>query len=171
MLETIEVMGIEVKNLSIFNILVGEDRNGKEEVLDALRSSSANLVKNVLKKSQKYTLEDLEQTKEYRIIKILHNLYAAKYNMHFISKIDTGVHYTNLQEILTLLIETAIEDGLQFFVTTDSLDLLQAIQDVEKKIGKHISVHRINLPKKMCINYSYPEILRSLELDEEMRGL
>lgn len=168
MLETIEVMGIELRNLSRFNILVGEDRNGKEDVLDALRT---NLAKDALKKSHKDILEDLELSKESRINMILCDLYAAKNRACFISRITMGVHYTDLSKILTTLITVAIEDDLQFFVTTDSLDLLKAIQDVETEIGKHTSVHRINLPKKMCINYTYPEILRSLEIDEEMRGL
>ena len=168
MLETIEVMGIELRNLSRFNILVGKDRNGKEDVLDALRT---NLAKDVLKKSHKDILEDFELSKEYRINKILHDLYAAKHRVKFISKIDTGIHYTNLSNVITLLVQLAIEDALQFFVTTDSLELLQSIQDVETGIGGHISVHRINLPKKMCINYTYQEILGSLEIDEEMRGL
>lgn len=108
-----------------------------------------------------------------RILTLIMNLVSAKNGVLLVDEIDTGLHYSVIEDMWRVIIKTAIRLDIQVFATTHSRDCLDALAGVledEEDWGDDIvQVHRIEADNEKTVAYSRDEIITAARSHIEVR--
>lgn len=89
-----------------------------------------------------------------------------------IDEIDTGLHYTVMKNMWTLISGAAAELDVQVFATTHSSDCIKSLADLcyqETFVADNVSLQRIERDKPTAVPYSAEEIEIAAERQIEVR--
>ena len=107
-----------------------------------------------------------------RLLALSLSLVRASGGFLLIDEIDTGLHWTVMEEMWNLVIDAAVSSSIQVFATTHSLDcinglaaLLKKRQDLEDKV----SVQKIERQLDHSVSFRAPDIITAADLSIELR--
>ena len=89
-----------------------------------------------------------------------------------LDEIDTGVHYSRLQAMWTMVIRAAQELDIQVFATTHSLDCLRALDEAlasDSTTGSDIAIHRIERSLHQAVSLNSSQFGRAIARQSEIR--
>lgn len=108
----------------------------------------------------------------WRLLGLLAGLLNCKNGVFLVDEIDTGLHYTVLQKMWSMVAVVAEKFNVQVFATTHSRDCIDSLASViacRKESEDVFSVQRINEERTASISYSEDEIITASEHGIEMR--
>jgi energy-coupling factor transporter ATP-binding protein EcfA2 len=100
-------------------------------------------------------------------------LARASSGVLLVDEIDTGLHYSTLESMWRLVIETARRLNVQIFATTHSGDCTRALawlQADAPELAAEVSVHRIEKGATEAVRYSAEELEIAAQHHIEIRG-
>ena len=92
--------------------------------------------------------------------------------MLFIDEIDTGLHYTAMNDMWRMIYATAKQFNIQVFASTHSYDCVQSLATIcqsTEGAGQDVALHRIEANKPASIPFSAAEIQTAAERHIEIR--
>lgn len=108
----------------------------------------------------------------WRILGLTLSLVSAKDGVLLVDEIDTGLHYTALENMWRLIWETAKKLNVQVFATTHNSDCWKALETLtnRKDVGEEdISIQRIEKDAPRSVAYNKEEIATAVEREIEVR--
>lgn len=89
----------------------------------------------------------------------------------FIDEVDAGFHYSVMRDLWRLIISTAVENNVQVFVSTHSLDCLRGLQVIGAMPTARdaVSLYTVNTAHEAATRYSSSEIQKIIEHEVEVR--
>jgi len=90
-----------------------------------------------------------------------------------VDELDTGLHYTAMQRMWKLVVESAARLNVQVLATTHSLDCIRAFAAFAERSPEHcadVLVHRIEAQREKAITFTADEVCTSVADDAELRG-
>ncbi len=89
-----------------------------------------------------------------------------------IDEIDTGLHWTVMEDMWKLIIQTADVLDIQIFATTHSQDCIRGLGDLletSPHLGKHVSLQSIERRLEKAVNLNGEDICTAVEQEIEVR--
>ncbi len=89
-----------------------------------------------------------------------------------IDEIDTGLHWTIMEEMWNLVIDAAVAASIQVFATTHSLDCIVGLAALLRKkpnLGEAVSVHKIERQLDQSVSFGAEDIVTAADLSIELR--
>jgi AAA15 family ATPase/GTPase len=89
-----------------------------------------------------------------------------------VDEIDTGLHYSVMENMWKLVSQTATRLGIQVFATTHSRDCYESLAAISRNVGANeseISMQRIERGKEQAVAYSEREIIAAAKRHLEVR--
>ncbi|MFM2311081.1 MAG: hypothetical protein RLZZ04_357 [Cyanobacteriota bacterium] len=108
----------------------------------------------------------------WRILGLTLSLVSAKDGVLLVDEIDTGLHYTALENMWRLIWETSKKLNIQVFATTHNSDCwkaLEALTNREDVREEDISIQRIEKDTPRSVAYNKEEIATAVEREIEVR--
>lgn len=108
----------------------------------------------------------------WRMLGLSLALVSAKDGVLLVDEIDTGLHYTALENMWKLIWETSKKLNVQVFATTHNSDCwkaLEALTNREDVAEKDISIQRIEKDAPRSVAYNKEEIATAVERETEVR--
>jgi len=108
-----------------------------------------------------------------RILALALYLARAAGGVLLVDEIDTGLHYTTLESMWRIVVETARRLDVQIFATSHSGDCVRALawlQSDEPELASEVSVHRVETGSNTAVPYSAAEIQTAARHHIEVRG-
>lgn len=108
----------------------------------------------------------------WRMLGLSLALVSAKDGVLLVDEIDTGLHYTALENMWKLIWETSKKLNIQVFATTHNSDCWKALEALtnRKDVGEEdISIQRIEKDTPRSVAYSKEEIAIAVEREIEVR--
>ena len=96
-----------------------------------------------------------------RMLSLILHLLSARGGYLLVDEIDTGFHFSVMDDVWRLVIETAKRLDIQVFATTHSLDCVNAlawVQDRYPDLAAEVTLHRIQQDLKATVVYTMDEI-------------
>jgi hypothetical protein len=90
-----------------------------------------------------------------------------------VDEIDTGLHYTAMEAMWRMVIETALRLDVQVFATTHSDDCVKALAYLHNSypdLAKEVSVHRLERGASSSVRYSAADLDVAAQHRIEVRG-
>ena len=90
-----------------------------------------------------------------------------------VDEIDTGLHFSTLEQMWKFIVESAIRLDVQVFATSHSGDCLRALAWLESdmpELAQEVSVHRVERGYSNSERYSANDIEVAIRHDIEVRG-
>jgi len=100
------------------------------------------------------------------------SLSNARHGVLLVDEIDTGLHYTVLEDMWRLVFEASHSLDVQVFASTHSADCVAALARVVEAgehLREHASVHRIERGDRESIRYSATELAAATRHEMEIR--
>ena len=108
------------------------------------------------------------------LISIVTALFACENGYLFIDEIDNGIHYTQLDEIWTIILEVSKKLNVQVFATTHSKECIESYARVAKKLpDEDIAFIELGKDKNnelKAMTFPYKWFIDEIEQDHEVRG-
>ena len=108
----------------------------------------------------------------WRILALAIALIRAKNGVLLIDEIDTGLHYTVMAAMWTLVADTAIPLNVQVFATTHSYDCVKSLAVIcrsDHTTNSQVSIQRIEPNKLKAVRFTESQILIASERHIEVR--
>ncbi len=108
----------------------------------------------------------------WRILGLSLALVSAKDGVLLVDEIDTGLHYTALENMWKLIWETSKKLNVQVFATTHNSDCWKALEALTNRedVGEEdISIQRIEKDTPRSVAYNKEEIATAVEREIEVR--
>ena len=108
----------------------------------------------------------------WRLLGLALSLVRTEGGILVIDEIDTGLHYSVMERMWKLVVETARDLDIQVFATThsrDCYDSLAAVCNAEVSTNSDITIQRIERGKTHSVAYSEQEIIAAAENGLEVR--
>ncbi|MDY6993794.1 MAG: AAA family ATPase, partial [Pseudomonadota bacterium] len=90
-----------------------------------------------------------------------------------VDEIDTGLHYSTMEDMWRFVIQTANRLNVQVFATTHSSDCVRALawlQQDEPELAEYVVLHRIEADATQSTRYSAEELEIAARHHIEVRG-
>ncbi len=97
----------------------------------------------------------------------------ARHGFLLVDEIDTGLHWSVMSDMWSLVIRAARELRVQVFATTHSLDCLTGLADAQRSCDARdgdATVFRIDRDLPEAVRYGADELHYAVEQDTEIRG-
>ena len=107
-----------------------------------------------------------------RLLALSLSLVQAAEGFLLIDEIDTGLHWTVMEEMWNLVIEAAISSSIQVFATTHSLDCINGLATLLKKrqdLEDKVSVQKIERQLDHSVSFGVADIVTAADLSIELR--
>lgn len=107
-----------------------------------------------------------------RLLALSLSLVRASGGFLLIDEIDTGLHWTVMEEMWKLVIDAAISSSIQVFATTHSLDCINGLATLLKKrqdLEKKVSVQKIERQLDHSVSFGAADIVTAADLSIELR--
>ena len=108
----------------------------------------------------------------HRLLALSLALVQAGNGVLLIDGIDTGLHWTALENVWRLVIETAKQRSMQVFATTHSHDCIRALSwlvESTPELGEEIGVQKIGRKGRKAVHLDRDEIRVAIEQNIEIR--
>lgn len=108
----------------------------------------------------------------WRLLALALCLVRARGGILLVDEIDTGLHYSVLSKMWTLVMKTAERLDVQVFATTHSRDCYESLAAIcrdEPEGGSRVSIQRIERGKTKAVAFTEREILLAAERGIEVR--
>lgn len=109
----------------------------------------------------------------WRLLGIALSLVATRDGILLIDEIDTGLHYSVMETMWTLVCKTAERLNVQVFATTHSRDCYEALAAISRADAKQednkVSIQRIERGKSRAVAFSEAEIVIAARRGIEVR--
>lgn len=89
-----------------------------------------------------------------------------------IDEIDTGLHWSVMQDMWRLVIRTAMDSNVQVFATTHSLDCLRGLawlHESDPDVAQHVMVHKLDRNLKESVAFDASQVQTAVEQEIELR--
>lgn len=109
----------------------------------------------------------------YRILGLALSIVNIKDGILLVDEIDTGLHYTAMNDMWKMIWQTANDLNVQVFATTHSNDCWKSLAELAGTLEDNndgIAIHRIEKERNHSITYSAEEMIAALEDNYEVRG-
>lgn len=170
-------------------------RNGESKIVEALRILEPNVASIVFLLPELISTRYIQRTsltgivvglsngaKRYplgsmgdgmkRLLAIALALSCSSGGSLFIDEIDSGLHYSVMGDLWRLVINTAISNNVQVFVSTHSLDCLRGLSVLSSESFKDksaVSLYTVNAGDTEAVHYSTREIDTIIKHELEVR--
>ena len=107
-----------------------------------------------------------------RLLALSLSLVGAAKGFLLIDEIDTGLHWTIMEEMWRLVVESAIESSIQVFATTHSLDCIVGLAAFLKKrpdLADTVSVQKVERQLDQSVAFDGGDIITATDLSIELR--
>ncbi|MEM8720104.1 MAG: AAA family ATPase [Cyanobacteria bacterium P01_G01_bin.39] len=108
----------------------------------------------------------------WRMLGLSLALVSAKDGVLLVDEIDTGLHYTALEDMWKLIWETSKKLNVQVFATTHNSDCWKALEALTSRVDvgeEDISIQRIEKDAPRSVAYNKEEIATAVERETEVR--
>ena len=108
-----------------------------------------------------------------RLLALSLSLVRAAKGFLLIDEIDTGLHWTVMEEMWSLVVDAAVNSSVQVFATTHSLDCIVGLAAFLKKrpdLADAVSVQKVERKLDQSVSFDGMDILTATDLSIEMRG-
>ncbi|AWK84899.1 AAA family ATPase [Azospirillum thermophilum] len=108
----------------------------------------------------------------WRMLSMALALVRAKDGVLLVDEIDTGLHYTVMDKMWTLIAKTAEALNVQVFATTHSQDCVHSLASIcrrDVEAGSRVTIQRIEPGQQAAVPYSEAEITVAAERRIEVR--
>lgn len=105
----------------------------------------------------------------WRLLGISLALVRARGGVLLVDEIDTGLHYSVLENMWRLLSETARRLEVQVFATTHSRDCYESLAAIAHPGGHDVTIQRIERGKPLAVAFSEAEIVQAAKRGIEVR--
>ncbi len=96
------------------------------------------------------------------------NLLVGKNNCGKTS-IDTGLHYSVMEDMWRMITEQAAELSVQVFATTHSRDCYESLAAIAKPEAGNVTIQRIDRSRGEAVRYNNQAIIAAAERSVEVR--
>jgi hypothetical protein len=110
----------------------------------------------------------------YRLLGLALAIVNVKNGVLLVDEIDTGLHYTAMDDMWKMIWQTANDLNVQVFATTHSNDCWKSLAELAETLDDHsdgIAIHYIDKNREHSISYSEQEMIIAAEKDYEVRGV
>ncbi len=107
-----------------------------------------------------------------RLFALALSLTQASGGLLLVDEIDTGLHYSVLEDVWHLVVQSAIDNNVQVFVTTHSLDCIRALANLcvrHPDLGDEVSLQKIDRELRESVALNAERIVIAAEQDIEVR--
>ena len=107
-----------------------------------------------------------------RLLALSLSLVRAADGFLLVDEIDTGLHWTVMEEMWTLVLEAAVNSSIQVFATTHSLDSIIGLASLLKKrsdLVDAVSVQKIERQLDHSVSFGAADIVTAADLSIELR--
>lgn len=107
-----------------------------------------------------------------RLLDLRLNLEAAADGFLLIDEIDTGLHWTIMEDLWRLLVEVAKKSKVQIFATTHSLDCIKglgALMQSHPDLAGDVSIQKMHVDLEQAVSFHGEQIRIAVEQDMEVR--
>lgn len=107
-----------------------------------------------------------------RLLALSISLIRSKGGYLVIDEIDTGFHYSIMGDMWRLVVQTAIDSGIQVFATTHSLDCLRGLAtliEYEPGLQNSVSVHKVEPDLEASVAFIGKDIVTAVKQGIEVR--
>jgi hypothetical protein len=132
---------------------------------------SSNVFLKLVNREQRLPLGSLGDGLKHLLALTL-NLSSAQGGVLLVDEIDTGLHYTVIEDMWKLVIETSRRLNVQVFATTHSFDCVRALARVQIKdpdIASEVILHRLEKNMPQTITYGMDELVTAARSQLEVR--
>ena len=108
----------------------------------------------------------------HRLLALSLGLVRAADGFLLIDEIDTGLHWTVLEDTWRLVVETARESSMQVFATTHSFDCIRGLSSlIESRpdLVEDVSIHKIERLLDKAVRFDAADIRAAVERNIEVR--
>jgi AAA15 family ATPase/GTPase len=114
-----------------------------------------------------------------RTLYYLLNLVDLRNGILLIDEIETGIHYSRLKSFLKIILQIAIKNEVQLFMTTHSLECQQAFVEVfeeqdmqmyQERVRQYSLIHSTKEKKVIALGRGFQQLENALETGFETRG-
>lgn len=107
----------------------------------------------------------------WRLLSLALSLIRAEHGVLLVDEIDTGLHYTVMEDMWRLVYLTARRLGVQIFATTHSSDCWKALAAIcrDPNIGADATIQHIERGKSQSTSFAGREIIIAAERGFEVR--
>jgi len=107
-----------------------------------------------------------------RLLAVSLSLVRAAGGFLLIDEIDTGLHWTVMEEMWKLVVSAAIESSIQVFATTHSLDCIIGLASLLRDrpdLAEAVSVQKIERRLDHGVSFGWEDIVTAADLSIELR--
>lgn len=107
-----------------------------------------------------------------RLLALSLSLVRAAEGFLLVDEIDTGLHWTVMEEMWNLVVDAAVKSSIQVFATTHSLDSIIGLAALLKKrsdLAEAVSVQKIERQLDRSVSFSAADIITAADLSIELR--
>lgn len=107
-----------------------------------------------------------------RLLALRLALQGANHGYLLIDEIDSGFHWTVMEDMWRLLVEVAKESDVQIFATTHSLDCilgLGSLVNSRPELSKHVSIQKVHPALTQAVSFAGEQIAIAVEQAIELR--
>lgn len=161
--EVVEAMSILQQNLQSIHFLTGEstlDAGGSGGILLGFRQGTPRVPIGSFGDGMR------------RLLALSLSLVQAAKGFLLIDEIDTGIHWTVMEELWRLVVDAAVKSSIQVFATTHSLDCiigLAALLRNRPDLANAVSVQKIERQMEHSVSFGATDIITSADLSIELR--
>ncbi len=108
----------------------------------------------------------------HRLLALSLALIQAADGVLLIDEIDTGLHWTVLEDMWRLVIETARKSSMQVFATTHSYDCIRALSSLvesRRDLAGEVSIHKIGRSIRKAVHLDAERMQVAVEQNIEVR--
>lgn len=107
-----------------------------------------------------------------RLLALSLSLMRAAKGFLLIDEIDTGLHWSVMEEMWKLVVETAIRSSIQVFATTHSLDCILGLAELlrtREDLGDSVVIQKIERGINRSVSFDAEAIVTATDLGVELR--
>lgn len=107
-----------------------------------------------------------------RLLALSLSLVRAAKGFLLIDEIDTGLHWTVMEEMWRLVVDAAVNSSVQVFATTHSLDCIVGLAAFLRKrpdVGEAVSVQKVERQLDHSVSFDAADITTATDLGIELR--
>ena len=107
-----------------------------------------------------------------RLLALSLSLIRTEQGILLVDEVDTGLHWTVMEEMWRLVVETARRSSVQVFATTHSYDCIRGLASlVESRpdLAGDVSIQKIERSLKEAVRFDAADVLAAVEQNVELR--
>ncbi len=157
--------------LTRVNLLVGKNNCGKTSILESIHFTSEGVLLGFCGAGRRAPLGSHGDGMR-RLLALSLSLIQAAQGYLLVDEIDTGVHWTVMEDMWRLVVDTARKSSVQVFATTHSHDCIRglaALTESRPDLAGEVSMHKIERALKKAVRFAEKDIPAIVDQNIEVR--